>query len=433
MRLETGDMKDKAEFDLRGRKVYIPRMTHSGAVAFAAAFRSVGIDADVPPDSNERTLELGRKFTSGDECYPEQVTLGDLLLVTEMEGFRPERTAFFMPIAKGPCRFGQYGPLLRKILDDQGLHDVMVLSPSSENSYDGVGEHATDLMRTGWRALVAADILRKMLLKTRPYELHPGDTDAAHTQSLEELCSATEQQEVSHKRRLTDMADALIRARDRFRGIPANYDRERPLIGVVGEIFCRLNRFSNEELIRKIEEFGGECWLSDISEWLWYTNNEQLTNLRHDGKRFSTDMAVAKLKMWIQRRDEHALLAPFHEDFRGYEEPHDIHIVLDNSVPYLPYWGVLGEMVLSIGKTIYLHDKGADGIVDISPFTCMNGITSEAIYPKVSREHDGIPIRNFYFDGTQSDLDRDVGIFIELARSYRRRKTKERVYPFTFG
>ena len=45
-------------FDLHGSKVYVPRMTHSGAVAFAAAFRSVGIDADVPPDSNERTLEL---------------------------------------------------------------------------------------------------------------------------------------------------------------------------------------------------------------------------------------------------------------------------------------------------------------------------------------------------------------------------------------
>ena len=32
----------------------------------------------------------------------------------------------------------------------------------------------------------------------------------------------------------------------------------------------------------------------------------------------------------------------------------------------------------------------------------------------------GIPIRNFYFDGTQSDLDRDLGVYMELARSYSR-------------
>ena len=40
----------------------------------------------------------------------------------------------------------------------------------------------------------------------------------------------------------------------------------------------------------------------------------------------------------------------------------------------------------------------------------------------MSKDHDGIPVRVFYFDGTQSDLDRDVGIFLELAKTYRRRK-----------
>ena len=47
---------------------------------------------------------------------------------------------------------------------------------------------------------------------------------------------------------------------------------------------------------------------------------------------------------------------------------------------------------------------------------------TEAVYPRVSKDHDHIPIRVFYFDGTQSDLDRDVGIFLELAKTYKRRK-----------
>ena len=76
-------------------------------------------------------------------------------------------------------------------------------------------------------------------------------------------------------------------------------------------------------------------------------------------------------------------------------------------------------MVLNVGKVVYLAKKGAAGIIDISPFTCMNGIVCEAIYPRISRDLGGIPIRNFYFDGTQSDLDRDLGVYMELARSYR--------------
>jgi len=63
----------------------------------------------------------------------------------------------------------------------------------------------------------------------------------------------------------------------------------------------------------------------------------------------------------------------------------------------------------------------------------MNGIVSEAIYPKLSKDFGGIPIRNFYFDGTQSDLDRDLGIYMELARSYREKKPNKRHYPAYFA
>lgn len=38
------------------------------------------------------------------------------------------------------------------------------------------------------------------------------------------------------------------------------------------------------------------------------------------------------------------------------------------------------------------------------------------------RDLGGIPIRNFYFDGTQSDLDRDLGVYMELARSYQKKR-----------
>ena len=99
------------------------------------------------------------------------------------------------------------------------------------------------------------------------------------------------------------------------------------------------------------------------------------------------------------------------------------------SYPYLPYDGALGEMVLSPGKAIYLQGQAADGVVDVSPFTCMNGIVAEAIYPAVSRDLDGLPIRTFYFDGTQSDIERDIGIFLELARTYQRRKKPVRRTP----
>ena len=139
------------------------------------------------------------------------------------------------------------------------------------------------------------------------------------------------------------------------------------------------------------------------------------------------------LKNKFQRRDEDKLLRSLREEFVGCEEPHDVYEqVLRPAWPYLPADGALGEMVLSVGKGIYLHGKGADGIIDISPFSCMNGIVSEAVYHAVARDHDDIPIRNFYFDATSSNMERDLDIFMELADGYRSRKKMKRRYPDYF-
>ena len=108
----TGNAHGRKQ-SIKGRKVYVPQMSKGGAVAFAAAFRSVGIDAQICPDSDSRTLELGGRYTSGEECLPARVTLGNFLKIIEQPDFAPEKTAFFMPTADGPCRFGQYAPYLR--------------------------------------------------------------------------------------------------------------------------------------------------------------------------------------------------------------------------------------------------------------------------------------------------------------------------------
>ena len=206
-----------------------------------------------------RTRELGGKYTTGDECYPAKVTVGDFLRVIEQPGFDPAKTAFFMPTAEGPCRFGQYAPFLRKILRDAGWGNLQVLSPSSRNSYADLGDIANPFMRAAWRALVAADTLHRALLKTRPYETAPGAADGAFQESMIDLVKTIEASCADAACQLAAMVESMVRARERFRRVPTLYDRQIPLIGVVGEIFCRLNTFSNEDLIRKLEGYGAEA------------------------------------------------------------------------------------------------------------------------------------------------------------------------------
>ncbi|MBN2356276.1 hypothetical protein JXO59_09190 [candidate division KSB1 bacterium] len=415
---------NQTEINIRDRKLYIPRMSYEGARCMAAAFQSIGIDACVAPEDDAHSYELARRYLSGDECLPEAVTLGGFLKVTEQPDYDPSRTAFLLATSNGPCRFGHYLPLAKKIFQQRG-EDVLIFAPTSANGYKDIGKNAQELIRTAWRAVIVSDILRKLLLKTRPYEKQPGLTDRIFQTSLDRVCQALALQGISHEQRMQELIIAMTAMRDAFRTIKVDKSQRKPLIGIVGEIFCRLNDFSNSYLLRLIEKCGGETWMSDVAEWVWYTSDEEERNLIRKNKRFSLSMVSCKVRQRIMHHDEQRILSLFREDFKGYAEPHHITEVLDLSRPYLPREGAHGEMVISVGKAIWFQKQGAAGVVDISPFTCMNGIVCETVYPRVSKDLGGFPIRVFYFDGLQTDFESDVEIFMELALNYQKNKMQQ--------
>lgn len=405
---------------LSGRTVFIPRMPVSHARTTAAVFRACGVDARPVPESDDRSLSLGRSCCSGDECYPLIVTLGDFLRVLVDDGSPARATAFFMPTSSGPCRFGQYADFIRTALRDRGFGDALIVSPTSENAYEGLGVNSSRLLRGAWWGFVAADHLTAMLLKIRPREALPGEADKAFDSAIETVCAA-----LADPRRMTDMGaflEALRVARDHLRRVSTG-GGSPVLIGLVGEIFCRNNSFSNMEAIRCFERHGAECWLPGLAEWVHYTNLEEVRGLKRQGARAWFRLIETWMRHRMQERDGSNIESLFREDLADRPEL-SVERMLALGTPYLPSEAALGEMALSVARAVYLHRRGVSGIVDISPFTCMNAIVAEAVYPSIVRDCDGIPIRTFYFDGTQANLDRDVGVFLQLARSYATRRSR---------
>jgi len=96
-------------------------MNRIGAHLLTGAFRSFGVNALVM--ETYEGLDLGKEFTSGKECFPCQVTTGDILFFLKKEkerlgdDFNPENYIFFMPESDGPCRFGMYNKYQRIVLD----------------------------------------------------------------------------------------------------------------------------------------------------------------------------------------------------------------------------------------------------------------------------------------------------------------------------
>jgi predicted nucleotide-binding protein (sugar kinase/HSP70/actin superfamily) len=405
--------KEKAKTD-RTKKIYIPRMCdHSHAVA--AAFRASGVDAEVIPESDEETVSWGRKLTSGKECYPCIVTTGDMVKLVKDPRFDHERAAFFMPSGNGPCRFGQYHRFHRVVLDELGFEHVPVYSPNQDETlYADLGIMGSRFTRLAWQGIVAVDLLMKKLLETRPYEKEKGQSDRAYQRSLERVCEAILNG--------TDLEKALQSSVEDFNRIAVNAPGSKPLIGIVGEIYVRLNRFSNEDVIRKIEQYGGEAWIAPLTEWVLYVN--KISKDRSFRKKSFSNLLKVFLTDYYQKKDEHRLEKLFKESLRHFGEP-KTKSLFKKAKPYLDS-SFEGEAVLSVGKTIDFAKRGASGIVNIMPFTCMPGTIVSTILKRYREENSNIPILNMAYDGQeQTNTLTRLEAFMFQAKEFKNRKPKK--------
>jgi predicted CoA-substrate-specific enzyme activase len=368
-----------------GRTIYLPYMCDH-AFAIRGAFRAEGIQAEVMPESDERTLEYGRKHTSGRECFPCIVTTGDIVKMVKEPGFNPSKSAFFMPAGDGPCRFGQYNVLQQKILKELGEPEIPFITPTCRNSYNGLGQK---FRRRAWQGIVAIDLLLKLCRHTRPYEKNRGESDKVYQLYLHQIADAVESKQ--------DIKPILVEARDAFRKIPVNRENKKPLIGVIGEIFLRWNRYSNQDLVRKLESLGAEVTVAPMMEWIFYTN---FTNKKNQWiEKNYLNYFGAIIQDWVQKKDEHHLASILAEDLVNAIEP-DTDTIISYASQYL-HPDFEGETILSIGKSMDYIQSGIAGIVNAIPFTCMPGTIVQAINKRFKQQYPEIPLLTIAYDGTE--------------------------------
>ncbi len=395
--------------DGRARKIYIPYMSdHS--FPFVGAFKACGVDAEVMQESDEETIQIGRKYTLGKECYPCILTTGDMLRTSKLPDFDPGKSAFFMPSGSGPCRFGQYHRFHRMVLSDHGFDNVPIYAPNQDDRlYQELDILGGRFMRLGWRAIVATDLLIKMLHQTRPYELDPGETDRVYKAQLARIAAAIEKGG-------DEIFPALSEAAEAFLAIPKT-DEQKPVVGIVGEIYIRSNRFGNNDLVRKVEELGGEAWLAPITEWISYVNYTGKKKIVEQGG--LGGLFQMMLTQYIQVKDEHRMERIFEDFLRQGREP-KVKRVLNQAMPYLDE-SFEGEAILTVGKSIDFIGKGASGIINAMPFTCMPGMVSSAIMTLIQNKYN-VPILNVAYDGQgESNTSTRLEAFMHQVGDYFRK------------
>jgi predicted nucleotide-binding protein (sugar kinase/HSP70/actin superfamily) len=397
------------------RITYIPRLGDH-VVGLAAAMRRFGMPAQVLPPTDDESLALGLAACGGRECLPAFLALGDVLRKARQPDFDPARSAFFFPGSCGPCRFGQYSALLRDLLDERGLHEVQIFSPTAANAYNGFGDRPRPLRQLTWQGVVAIDLLDRVRLETRPYATDLELAERAYQEGLQDVIDAVER---GGGRGLVRALEAAVH---RFATIPRNGSGLRPLVGVVGEIYVRWNEHANRGLVRQVEELGGEVLLASMAEFVHFSTYRMRAVARAAGDwRALLEGALTgawqSLAEWRLGRVVEPLLRRPHEANSGF--------VVGSIGSF--YDGILGtEAVLTMGRALDYGRMGAHGIINVLPFSCMPGLIVGGLAPRMRRDLQQIPWLDIPYDAQkETNIRTRLEAFMFQVHQFRTRTGKD--------
>lgn len=399
--------KIKATSEVRkNRTIYIPDMCDAAQV-LAAAMRYAGIDGRVLPPPDAESVNIGRQFTSGKECLPAIITAGDMVKKINAPDFTPEKSAFFMAQGSGPCRFGQYYKLHRIILDDLGLSEVPIYAPNQGPSlFDDLGTMGFKFLISAWNGICAIDALEARVRKTRPYEKKTGKTDKIYSEAL-----LTTSHLIENGKSIIPYMKSVRRM---FDGVETHKDMIKPRIGIVGEIYVRSQKFSNNFVIDKLEKLGCEVVLPSIGEWFFYTNFTRVKNCLwfNQYRRAIFTKLFNQYMKWRQHKIYRIL---------GLNPEIDVTLLLNFAKEYV-HPSFEGETILTIGKTIECIHENFSGVVNIMPFTCMPGNIVTTLYKAVKGTYPDFPLFVLSLDGLEHAVEAmRLETFVSQTKNYTNR------------
>ncbi|MGD8650807.1 MAG: hypothetical protein PVJ35_08085 [Desulfobacterales bacterium] len=432
------------QFNLQEKTFLIPEMARIGCHLLAGAFRGFGINAIVI--ETYKGLDLGKEFTSGKECFPCQVTTGDILYFLKKEkerlgnNFNTENYIYFMPEATGPCRFGMYNKYQRIVLDSfPELRKLKIGSLTTGNAYslDGMidEDSAKELRKVAYFSVIIGDALDRLLWRIRPYEKEPGMTDDFIERAMNHMSDAFET--YGPESNFEQILDELEKITVEGKSIIDPTIARKPLIGIVGEIYLRTHTYSNQDLARTLEKFGAEVVISSLTEWMDFTayENSRLSKieLRRHLKQFRTDRLKRILKDILnyditlfyqqkKQKDVYKLLNS-HIDLPEAHRVADLEKIIKKYDLYS--FDIGTEACLSIAGLVEYAKEAYNGVVNVYPFTCMPGtITSAVIKPIMNRLE--VPFLDApYDDSYQPGREATIRTFMYQAQQHFKRNGRK--------
>ena len=383
-------MKEKLEKEKMGntipaqnRIIAWPRMGRID-IPLKALLVSLGAKVVIPPPNSNEALEIGVRNSIEGICLPYKLNLANYIMALDKGA-----NTLMMFQAPGSCRLGNYTKMAQKTLKQMGYEFDMVIFDMYKSKMKQTLQafwHVTRCINPwryykgfslGFNKFFAIDTAERLLFYTRPREIHKGDAEKCYNKWLQIV------DETNSVWKAKQLKKAIIID---FKQIPINKDKKVPIVYLIGEFFVLLDPYTNQNIEKELGDMGVEVQRQIMfGDWLEHVLKPSLFYRKESHR----ERSVRYAKKYMKR-------------------------------------AIGGECLETIGDTVYAAKHGVDGIIHISPFSCMPEIVAQNILPKVSKEED-IPVMSLVLDeqtGKAGYITR-IEAFIDLVKRNKLRKNNK--------
>lgn len=363
-------------------KVAFPHMGNV-YIAWASALKKLGVEPFIPPKTSKRTLELASKYSPDSICLPYKLVLGNFLQAIE-NGV----DYVAMISSPGICRLGEYGQSIRNVLKDLG-YEGKYTELQLYDGFKGMYRFLTELtgvknpiiiiksINMAVRKMFVLDRIENLFSYYRAREIVTGTAEKHYNRALSLILDAENTKELKKYEK-----EAL----EEIKKTEIDKNRDVLTVDITGEIFLVQDPFSNQNIEKELGRMGVQT-------------RRSLT--------VSSFLKDAIIPKFFKKGETHLERA-----FRM-------------ARPYLMR-DIGGDALESVSDVAYANEKGTDGIIHVSPFTCMPEIMSQNIFPTM-RENCEIPILTLIMDeqtGRAGYITR-LEAFVDLMRRRKMYKKKQ--------
>lgn len=433
--------------------ILLANLTWKHETFIQAIFEGAGYRCRRLPVPNRTAFQTGKEYCNNGLCNPVYFTVGSLiefLKNLERDGLDRRgiinRYVYITAGGCGPCRFGMYESECREALRAAGFPGFRVLTFQMgtviREGAKEPGLHYDMNFGLGMlNALILGDALYQLAYRVRPYEIHPGETDKALAECVDDLAKFLRTRErfrvlgersgwlarsLARKTGMKNLFNrigkyhehlygetyrkAIARCADRLNQVEVDRTRPRPVVKVVGEFFSQLvEGDANYNAFAFLEDEGAEVLVEPVASLIPYYLYEAKWRRRArkglDARHAPTHWRVWRRRLadeWAFRRKDLLFVVADRLFARQYHRVIDLfgglacRLVPQSDLANLaqPFYGKLvrgGEGHLEVAKSLYYtQNQLCHMVMSLKPFGCMPSTQSDGAMAAVASQCEGM-------------------------------------------